>query len=241
MDELANRLGRVSHFRHLTAQALLTIVTSGRLRRFAAGTTIFYEGQPCAGMFVLLSGRVNMCKPGPQGQEQIVAVIDPVIMFNEVAVLDGGPNPTTAFAVRPCVTWQIGYQEFQRLMQQYPDPAVALGLLRVLAARNRALIARCEDLSYRSVQARLAKLLLGLSHNGSRPIARQDYPIRELSGHVGTVPELVSRSLRILEDGGLISFTRAQIVVTDVQGLARLAQIEICAAAGGSGEPDRPA
>lgn len=227
MEELANRLGRVSHFRHLTAQALLTIVTSGRLRRFAAGTTIFHEGEPCAGMFVLLSGRVNMFKPGTQGQEQIVAVIDPVIMFNEVAVLDGGPNPTTAFAVRPCVTWQIGYQEFQRLMQQYPDPAVALGLLRVLAARNRALIARCEDLSYRSVQARLAKLLLGLSHNGSRPIERQDYPIRELSAHVGTVPELVSRSLKTLQEAGVIAVSRAEIVITDARGLAGLAQVEM--------------
>jgi len=56
----------------------------------------------------LLSGRVHLCKLGPNGQQQIMAVIEPVIMFNEITVLDGGPNPTMALAVEDCVTWNIG-------------------------------------------------------------------------------------------------------------------------------------
>jgi CRP/FNR family transcriptional regulator len=224
MENLAVRLARVPHFRSLPASALSTIVAAGRMGQFSGGSTIFLEGDPCAGMFVLLTGRVHLCKLGPQGHEQIVGVIDPVIMFNEVAVLDGGPNPVTAVAVRDCVVWRIGHEDLQDLIQRYP--VVGTGLLRVLAARNRALLSRCEDLSYRSVPARLAKLLLELSRRGALPVERRDHPIRELAAHIGTVPELVSRSLRSLQDDGLVSSTRSQIGVVNVAGLAAVAGLE---------------
>lgn len=224
MDDLAARLGRVSHFKHLPPHALLDIVTAGRVRRYPAGSTIFLEGEPCAGMHVLFSGRVHMCKPGPGGQEQIVGVIEPVIMFNEVAVLDGGPNPVTAIAAKDSVTWTVGYETFQQLIARYP--ILGLSLLRVLAARNRALILRCEDLSYRSVQARLAKLLMQLSQGGAAPIPRREYSIRQLSALIGTVPELVSRSLAALQGAGLIACSRREITICDREALARAALIE---------------
>ena len=179
MDDLTARLAKVSHFRALPLHGVAAIVAAGRVRRYPAGGTIFLEGEPCAGMFVLFSGQVHICKPGPQGQEQIIGIIEPVIMFNEVAVLDGGPNPTTAVAAKDCVTWSISHSAFHALMTRFP--VVGLSLLRVLAARNRALIARCDDLSYRSVQARLAKLLLDLSGQGTRPVPRREQSIRQLS------------------------------------------------------------
>ena len=103
------------------------------------------------GMFVLLTGQVHLRKLGPQGQESILAVIEPVIMFNEVAVLDGGANLTTAVAAHDCTVWQIRCDSFQALLARYP--MIGLGLLRVLARRNRFLVSQVEDLSFRTVQA----------------------------------------------------------------------------------------
>lgn len=225
MDDLAARMGRVSHFRQLSPLALASIVSAGRVRRFSAGSAIFHECQECAGMFVLIAGRVHLLKPGPAGQEQILAVIEPVIMFNEIAVLDGGPNPFTALAVRESLLWSICHEAFQRLLVKYP--VIGTSLLRVLAARSRALILRCEDLSYRSVQARLAKLLLDLSRNGEHPISRGEHSIREMAALIGTVPELVSRSLHSLQDAGLITYSRTEIILISPDALARFAQIDL--------------
>jgi CRP/FNR family cyclic AMP-dependent transcriptional regulator len=115
-------------------------------------------------MFVLMRGMVHLCKIGPQGQINIMAVVEPVIMFNEITVLDGGSNPVTAVAVKDCLIWQIGYDSFQALLEKIPQ--VGLSLLRVLARRNRQMIAQYEDLSFRSVIARTAKLILDLSEYG---------------------------------------------------------------------------
>jgi CRP/FNR family transcriptional regulator, cyclic AMP receptor protein len=112
---LANSLGNVPHFKGMSDSDRQTIVNAGQVRRFAAGATIFVEGEASAGMFVLIKGQVHLRKLGPQGQESIIAVIEPVIMFNEVTALDGGPNLTTAIAVQDCITWNVDYDSFGRV------------------------------------------------------------------------------------------------------------------------------
>lgn len=222
-QNLAKLLGRVWHFRKLKLLDLQRIVSAGKMRRFRAGDTIFEETAAGSGMFVLFSGKVHLCKLGPTGHEQIISVIDPVIMFNEITAIDGGPNAFTAVCVENCLTWNIKHDEFNDLVQRYPDPEIGLGLLRVLSARTRMLIGRCEDLSFRPVVARTAKLLLSLSNNGSIVINRRDHPIKDMSARIATVPEAISRSLKTLKQDEFIECTRAQITVLNVAALYDLA------------------
>ncbi|NLE76217.1 MAG: Crp/Fnr family transcriptional regulator [Chloroflexi bacterium] len=221
---LATRLKAVRHFHDLADADLERIIRAGQVQRHMAGAAIFREGEPCAGMFVLLAGRVHLRKLGPRGQEQIVETVEPVIMFNEGPVLDGGPNVATAVAVDACVTWRVACETFAELLQRYPQ--IGLGLLRVLAVRNRYLIAQVEDLSFRSVTARVAKLLLELSQQGQTPIERRRHPNHELAARLATVPEAFSRSLGFLRRSGYVDCTRSAIVVRQPQALARLAQVE---------------
>ena len=223
LDSLIGRVKTVRHFRDLSLGDLRSIVTSGQLHRFKAGSLIAAEGEACAGMFVLIRGLVHICKTGPQGQVNIMSVIEPVIMFNEITVLDGEPNPATAIAVRDCLVWQIGYEAFQALLETIPQ--VGLSLLRVLARRNRQMIAHYEDLSFRSVVARTAKLLLDLSDYGRRTIQRHDCSIEEMASRAATVPEAISRSLAAIKTAGAVRVSRTEIAVTSVEKLAGLAQI----------------
>jgi CRP-like cAMP-binding protein len=214
----------VSHFRGLAAKDLLAIVSAGRVCRFPAEAMIFLQDDPCSGMFVLLSGKVNLCRLGPQGQQHILSILNPVIMFNEVAVLDGGTNPVTAIAVQDCMLWQIQCAAFQEILQRYPQ--IGLGLLRVMAARNRRMIAQFDDLTFRTVMARTAKLLLELSEQGHKTILRRDHSIDTLASRLATVPEAVSRALNYIKKQGAIELTRATIIVRQPDQLASLAQVD---------------
>jgi CRP/FNR family transcriptional regulator len=226
MEKYAKLLGGVWHFRHLKPNDLLTIVNSGQLKRYRKDVIIFQEENPGAGMFVLFSGKVHLCKHSCDGQVQIISVIEPVIMFNEVTAIDGGTNPFTAIAVKDCLTWNIGYERFESLVKRYPDPMIGLAMLRVMAMRTRFLLKRCEDLSFRSVLARTAKMIIELSNKGEEAIDRNDYPIKNLAASIATVPESISRSLSYLSDKGIISCTRNQIIVQKVSGLYEIAQVE---------------
>ncbi len=176
-------------------------------------------------MFVLFSGMVHLCKHSLDGQVQLLSVVEPVIMFNEVTAIDGGTNPFTAIAVKDCLTWNIRYESFETLVRRYPDPAIGLAMLRVLAIRTRLLLDRCEDLSFRPVLARTAKIIIELSNNGLEPIDRFQYPIKDLAASIATVPESISRSLSRLSEDGLISCTRDQIMILRIEELYEIAQV----------------
>jgi CRP-like cAMP-binding protein len=226
VDKYLKLLKQVSHFKHLKLSDLTYILNSGQLKRYREDRIIVHESAPSAGMFVLLRGKVNLCNYSCDGQMQILSVIEPVIMFNELTAIDGGPNPMTAIAVEDCLTWNIGHQDFERLVRHYPDPAIGLAMMRVLAERTRDLIERCEDLSFRSVLARVAKLILELSEGGKREIDREQYSIMELSARVSTAPESISRSLSNLADRGFISSDRRRISVQNAKQLVEIAKLD---------------
>ncbi len=220
---LVERLRTVKHFSNLSQSDLKAIVSSGTIRRFETGETIFSEDEASAGMFVLLRGKVHLCKFGPDGQFNIVSVVEPVIMINEVATLDGGPNPVTAIAVEDCLFWHIGHAAFQELIAEFPQ--VGLGLLRILAARNRMMMNHYEDLSFRTVLSRTAKLILDLSQRGRKSIDRKACSVQEMARRIATVPEAISRSLNIIKGRGLIEVSRTEIKIISVEKLAALAQV----------------
>jgi CRP-like cAMP-binding protein len=145
-------------------------------------------------------------------------------MFNEVAVLDEGPNPVTAVAILNSLTWRLPYEEFHSLMNQYP--ILGTSLLRVLAKRNRELIANYEDVFSRPVQARTAKVLLDLSQNGKKSICRHKHQNPELAARAATVPEAVSRHLGIFKEIGDIDCSRARIIIKHPKHLADVAMVE---------------
>ncbi len=221
---LVERLKSVRHFSRFSPDQLRAIVTAGTVRKCGCGQTIFTQGEPCAGMFVLLRGRVHLCKLGPLGQVNIISEVKPVIMFTEVAVLDGGPNPLTAIAAEDCLLWQIGYGPMQDLLEA--NPRLGLGLLRVLATRNRQMIAHYEDLSFRSVTARTAKLILDLSRGGRQPVDRRTCSIEEMARRISTVPEAISRSLNAIKGRGLVEVSRTEIAVLQPAALAELAMLD---------------
>lgn len=224
LQSLIARLGSVSFFKHLPESALKDIVFAGQIRNFSANSTIFREGEPSAGMHVLLRGQVNLCKVGLQGIEYIVYIIKPVIMFNEITVIDNQANPVTANTTVDSTTWQVSYDQYKMLMNRYPE--VGIGLLQILARRNRLLLTRYEDLMSRPVLARTAKLLYSLSQSGQQPINRYDHPNQRIAALAGTVPEAISRSIRTLKEKGVIECTRSQIKIVSLDELITFAMVE---------------
>ncbi|HSM24656.1 MAG TPA: Crp/Fnr family transcriptional regulator [Anaerolineaceae bacterium] len=223
-DNLVERLAKVSHFKGLPLTAITDIVFAGQLNRHKAGSIIFHEGDSCAGLYVIFNGHVHLYKLGIQGQESIITSIKPVIMFNEVPVLDGGANTVSAIAVQDCLTWCISRDRFHTLMKKHPE--LGTGLLLTMAKRNRLLFSRYEDLLSRPVIARVAKVIIHLSDDGISPINRYRYDNQKFAALAATVPEAISRSIKILKEEGIIDVTRGKLEVLFLDQLYEKAMID---------------
>ena len=222
--KLVELMGNVPHFTGMSFEDLLSIVKTGSLVHKQHEETIFWEFEPCAGLFVLLEGQVYLYKHGPEGQEYILNVLNPITMLNEVSVLDEGANPLTAVSQGNSVLWQVPLENFRGLMQNFPQ--LALGLLPILAKRNRWLLSQYEDLCFLTVRARTAKLLLEYSQHGEIAIDRRDLKIQQIAARIFTSPDVVSRTISLLAINGMIDSDRQTIAVKDAGALAKLAHLE---------------
>ena len=86
------------------------------------------------------------------------------------------------------------------------------------------LIRMVEDLSLRTVEARLARFLLEQAE-GEAVRRRRWATQAEMAARLGTVPDVVNRALRKLSEAGLIHVERHQIQILDQDGLKRTAQV----------------
>jgi CRP/FNR family cyclic AMP-dependent transcriptional regulator len=220
-NDLARLFGSVPYFAHLDATTLDEIATGAVRRHYAKGETVFLEGEPCAGLCVVEKGRIKLLRLSVEGREQVVKLLRPGEFFNEVAVLDGGPNPVSAMAAVESVLWVIDRDTMLQLLKRHPTLAAAV--IENLASRARHLLSLVEDLSLRTVSARLAKLLLARAGGDSEAPRRLTQ--QEMAAQVGTVREMVSRVLRRFEEEGLIRFERHRIVLVDREGLEKEAMI----------------
>jgi len=214
----------VPYFAALPGNVIDALAQVAVERRVARGQIIFLEGEPCAGLYIVGEGTVKIYKLSPQGREQIVHQLEAGSTFNDVAVLDGGPNPASAAANSDATLWVIARPDIERLAQAYP--ALAWALIESIARRTRHLLAMVEDLSLRSVRARLAKLLLAEAERSARrgEIRREQMVTQtEMAARLGTVREMVGRALRELVDDGLITQDRQRIVIADRERLRAIA------------------
>jgi CRP/FNR family transcriptional regulator len=182
---------------------------------------ILLEGEPADAMYFVVSGAVKVFKTSSEGKEQILSFIRPGESFNDVPVFDGGPNLSSVQAVGPVVLYGIRSSDLEVILRNHPQ--VSLNVNRVLSQQMRHMVSLVEDLSFRHVIARVAKILLEYSGNGTGP--KPKLTQQEMAAIAGTAREMIGRSLKSLEDEGAIKLERQRLVITDKEALREIAGV----------------
>ncbi len=221
MAVIAETLRRLPFFSDLSEDELAEVASHVQERTFRRGEVILLEGDaPCAVYFVV-HGQVRIYRLSPEGREQVLKRLGPGDAFNFVPVLDGGPNPSSAMAWTDVTVYAIERDNFVRMVREHP--ALTMAILADFAAKLRHTTALVEDLSLRTVGARLAKLLL--TQAAEKEVTPRRVTQREMAAQLGTVREVVGRALAELEREGLIRMERHRIVVVDRLGLEARAML----------------
>lgn len=218
----AQTLTRVPIFSGLTESELSFLAQRRVPRHFAAGETVFGEGEPCAGLYVVESGHVRIFKSSPGGREHVLSIDGPGSSVAELPVFDGGNYPASVSAVDDATLLFVSKQDFQALCLAHPQ--VALKVLRVVGARLRRLVGIIEELSFTTVRHRLAAFLLRLARtSGKRSADGVEIMLpannQELASQIGTVRELISRNLSRFQAEGMIRIDGRNVLVTDLKAL----------------------
>jgi CRP/FNR family transcriptional regulator len=184
------------------------------------GELILFEGEPAQTLYFVAAGVVKVYKTSADGKEQILQLIRPGESFNDVPVT-GGINLASAEALGSVVLNMIKKSDMEAILREHPP--VAMNIVRILSDRVRHLISLVEDLSFRNVNGRVAKILLEYAGDktGEKPRLTQ----QEMAAMIGTAREMVGRSLKALEEEGSIRLDRHRIIITNREALKKTAGV----------------
>ncbi len=197
-------------------------------RSVSAGHVLFTAGEPCRGLYMIISGRVRIYRMNHEGREHVLHVERAGRAVAELPLFDGGTYPASAVTIEPCRLAFLPRAEFETLYRSSPD--VADQVIRGLGRRLRHLVQVTQTIAFRDVAARLAMLLadyadrLGTKQDGGGVELTLDRTQEELSLEIGTARESVSRAYRQLRKRGLIEPIVGHTVrIPDVERLRALA------------------
>jgi CRP/FNR family transcriptional regulator, cyclic AMP receptor protein len=216
--ELAHTyLARHAYFHDLAPEELAQVARLAVMRTLTRGEVLALEGDPCVAVYFVVQGRVHAVKTSPQGREQVVSELQVGEAFYIVPALDGAPLPVTTRAATRATLLSIACADLRDVIKHHP--AVAMQVLMDFARRLRRLTTLVEDLSLRSVSARLARLLI----EHAQPPTNQRMTQREMAAQLGTVREVLARTLGQFERKGWVRLQRGVIEIIDAEALREVA------------------
>ena len=128
---------KVVLFKDLSMHEIEMIDSLMHERRYLADEVIFDEGEEGQGLFVVLSGRIKVFRPGSGNDFKLE--FGPGSFFGEVALLDQSVRTAQARAVDDAQIVALFRTEFYSLLDTHSAIAsrISFQLARVLAARLR--------------------------------------------------------------------------------------------------------
>jgi CRP/FNR family transcriptional regulator len=194
------------------------------IRKVKRKETLFFQGDPATGLYILLEGKVRIFKSSPEGKEYTLHMIYPGQMFAEAAVFSGKSFPANCCAMEDSTVAFFPKERFLKLL--HDSPKISLKMIGGLSAFVREFNQKVEELSLKEIPARLAYYLLTEHDRLGSASFELDISKSELASRLGTVSETLSRALKKLRESRIIAVEGKKISILDLVQLELTAEGE---------------
>jgi CRP-like cAMP-binding protein len=209
LSEKIETLRENAYFTDLPEPLLKEVAQDMQQREYQRGDILFWEADPCDGLYILESGSAKIFRLSPQGRQYIVRILQEGDTFAEAPAFDGGLNPVNVEALETSRVWVINGEKLRSLVTLYP--AFAKKVLENFGEMLRSLVRSVSEMAFYQVTHRLARLISEQHSEESSPHWTQE----QLAAQLGTVREVVARSLKELERSGAIRIDDRRIRIAD--------------------------
>ncbi len=201
-----------------------------RLRQtsyYPAGATLFVEGEPPRGLFILCSGQAKLVADSREGKSITLRVARAGQVLGLSSVMAGHPYPVHALTLAPSQVSFIPRRQFLDFLGAHAE--VSLRVAEHLSMELHKAWEQARQLALSpSAAAKLAQLLLGLAGNGTEAKAgiKVYLPMthREIGEIIGVSRETVARLLGQFRQKGLIGTRGRAVAVLQPRELRALGE-----------------
>jgi len=218
-EEKVTFLARNDIFRQLDTAELHDIERSTTFATYAPGRVLYQPGEKGTTLFLLVSGVVHLYHLSTDGRKLITATPEPGTCFGEIALLGNDTHSSFAEVIKEARVGIISKPDIEQLAAH--KPSITTALLKSAGQHFAQIEVQLVNTTFKSVNARLATLLLQLAH-GTQMVDGLSH--EELAEHLGVYRETVSVALRDMKDVGVIELGRKHITISNKALLKELAE-----------------
>lgn len=199
-----------------------------RRRPLQRGEYLFQSGDSFASIYAIRSGSLKTFTTTDDGQEQVTGFHLPSELVGLDAITTDIHN-CNARALETTSVCEIPYNRLQDLSAKIPG--LQRQLLRIMSRE----ILEDQDLMIwlgkKTAEERLASLLLRISRRFTeRNFSASEFHLSmsrtDIANYLGLAVETVSRLFSRFQADGLLSVDRKHLIITDMEGLTRIAHVE---------------
>lgn len=220
--EITDLFATLPYLKQLDTKTTQAVAQAAVRRIYEPNQILLLEGEPASGLYIVQAGWLKVSKISLDGREQILQFLGGGDVFNAVGVFTDTRNPATVTALEPSIVWMIPKESMLDLLEKHPS--LARTVIQDLAGRVLHLITLVEDLSLRKVEGRFARLLLEEAQENVIPRKRWATQ-NEIAARLGTVPDVLSRTIRKMTEMAILQVTRSEITILDRERLVAISSM----------------
>lgn len=220
-NQIAVALRRCPYFRALDDKGFGKLALQSRRMSLGKGELLFSKGDPADGVYLLIEGEIAIEATSPSGHVVCFAALHAGAVFGELAALDDAARTADARARRMSELIKINVGAFKEAVAE--NPGFGMTVIRDLIGKLRRTDAQIENISLRSLQARLARLLLDLTSDGRDTISATQ---AELADMLSATREKVNGHLQSLQTSSAIALRRGAVDIRDRKILKAFAEAD---------------
>lgn len=207
----------------LPQEAQAKVKACAKPRNLKRGEGLFFQGDEHTGIWIVTSGRVRTFYTGPSGREITLAYWTKGHFVGGPEVFGRGWHIWSADGQEDAELLFLSGETLLTLVREIPE--IAIGIIDGLVAKGKCYSALIQMLGTRSVSERLEQLLLILADTrgrvvGDHVIIDRSITYEQIAAIVGATRQWVTQSLDKLDKAGVLSITRKEIEIHDLDRLA---------------------
>lgn len=222
-QDLASSLASFAMFSDLEKTELDRLAGIAVKRDVEKGENIIVEGDEVRGFYLVEQGRVKVYKLSPEGKEHILHIIESGFSFAEACIFfERQVCPASADAIEESSLIFFPKDRFLDALQK--SVSLTMRMLGSMANWVRLMAEEVAGLSLSTVEGRLVSYLFVLARRAEVAFADGETVALDvekgiLAAKLGTIPETLSRTLKKLQDKGLLKVDRSNLTILDSEGL----------------------
>ncbi len=192
----------------------LAYLPHASISEYRKGETIYDQTRPASSIYLVIEGKVKVCRVSDNGVSTLVDIYQPDDLFGESAFVSSsrGAELSTAFENTRVMGWTA--TEIEEISERRPELAIAL--LQLFVYRSQLFQQRIEDFTVDNIARRLARALLCFAERMGQVtqdgrVEMRAFTHELLAQYVGTSREIVTHYMNQFRRKGYLSYSRKSI------------------------------